>query len=113
MATSSAGETTPYSVTPDLSTFISEGSEFIGRHQWVWDVQMTQFFQLQHWNKIPTEVRVQPHLSITHSLTHTHTGVQWREPLLELTTEQINQLPFGFTKVKKINDVMMTSYSVL
>ena len=41
----------------------------------------------------------------THPSTHTHMHpppthtTQWRDPLLQLTNEELNQLPAGFTKV--------------
>ena len=45
-----------YFPSPDLAAMMCESAEFISRYQWIWDVQMTKFFQLQHWNKIPSEV---------------------------------------------------------
>lgn len=41
----------------DLTAMMCDAADFISRYQWIWDVQMTKFFQLQHWNKIPSEVR--------------------------------------------------------
>ena len=40
----------------DLTAMMCDAADFISRYQWIWDVQMTKFFQLQHWNKIPSEV---------------------------------------------------------
>ena len=52
MATSLAGAGAP----PDLSSLIAESAKFICDYQWVWDIQMTQFFQRHHWENIPPEV---------------------------------------------------------
>ena len=41
---------------PDLSAMMCDTADFISRYQWVWDVQMTKFFQTEHWNKIPSDV---------------------------------------------------------
>ncbi|CAI8016002.1 hypothetical protein GBAR_LOCUS9871 [Geodia barretti] len=62
---------------PELADTMCDTAEFISRYQWVWDVQMTRLFQMKHWNRIPSE---------------------WWGPLLQLNTEQLNQLPFGFTE---------------
>ena len=45
-----------YPASPDLRELMCESAKLIIGYQWVWDIQMTKFFQLQHWNKIPTEV---------------------------------------------------------
>ena len=41
---------------PELADIMCDTAGFISRYQWVWDVQMTKFFQMQHWNRIPSEV---------------------------------------------------------
>lgn len=42
--------------TSDLETVICETAEFIAHYQWIWDIKITEFFQYQYWNNIPTEV---------------------------------------------------------
>ena len=45
-----------FSSSEDLKELMRERSKFISRYQWIWDVQMTKFFQQKYWNNIPTEV---------------------------------------------------------
>ena len=45
-----------FSSSEDLKEVMRERSKFISRYQWIWDVQMTKFFQQKYWNNIPTEV---------------------------------------------------------
>ena len=63
-ATASAGETEvcrPHHPDPDLGTLMRESSKFIVEYRWVWDLQVTRFFQLQWWQKIPSEVGSNSH----------------------------------------------------
>ena len=85
-----------YCTTTDLPSLISESAKFICDYQWVWDIQMTKFFQQRHWENIPTEVL--SYIFENGNCTFFF-SLQWLRPLLELTTDELNQLPFGLTKV--------------
>ena len=44
---------------PDLAELMRSIVQFASEHQWVYDVQMTRFFELRWWEEIPKEVGYQ------------------------------------------------------
>lgn len=93
---------------------MAEIVQFLSDHRWIYDIQVTRLFVEQWWNAIPHEVLVQSISSLSCMPRYTQRTcilnycmvvkyvinlLQWREPLAGLTVDELNQLPFGFTKV--------------
>ena len=46
----------PSPAPPDLAELMRSIVKFVSEYQWVYDVQVTRFFELRWWEKIPEEV---------------------------------------------------------
>ena len=44
------------SMAADPAHYMREMLQFVARHRWVWDVQMTKFFAQRWWELFPKEV---------------------------------------------------------